>query len=148
MALSDLEPGGPYSPERTTEVARMAAEAIHYLNLATRDLSGDALREPAAVDRVLAELDSLAERLPQLLGQLGAWLAAECRAGRLRVAYGTWAHSSTEAQVAVLAVSAIGQYLTEAAGHAGRTRQALHDARQITAAIAAAPGDDDEEEDR
>ncbi len=140
--MTELGTGGPYSPEDTRRTAALAAEAIRRLNHATLGVHAtEALQEPADADAVLVELDSLTERLPQLLAQLGAWLAAECRAGRLRVAYGAWAHSpSTEA----LAVSAIRQYLTEAAARTEALREVLHDARQITAALAAAPGDDEE----
>ena len=89
---------------------------------------------------MLAELESLAHRLPQLLGQLGGWLAGQCQAGRLRVTPQIWPRSpSTE----VLAVTAVRQYLTEAAVHAGALRDVLHDTRAITPAIA---GIEEEEE--
>ena len=126
---------GDMTPERVRRTAQAIPDAVRFLNHATIAPVTAALAEPADVDAVIAALETATERLPQLLDQLGRWMAAECAGGRLRVVSGVWAHSpSTEG----LAVSALRQYLTEAAGHADALREALHGARQVTAAIAAA----------
>jgi hypothetical protein len=128
------------SPENIREAANTAAEAIRYMIHATLgDPHTVAFQDPGDVDVVLAELEILAQRLPQLFGQAGAWLAAECRAGRLRVVVsGTQGHSpSTEA----IAVSAVRQYLTEAGDRAGQLREVLHDARQVTSTLASSSGE-------
>lgn len=64
------------------ELAATTAEAVRQLNhltLVPRALSG-----PAELDRIVAELATMAVRLPQLLRQLGSWLEAEQLAGRIR----------------------------------------------------------------
>lgn len=126
------------TPEATRWAAHIAAEAIRVANHLTREPGG--LKCPEDVEVVLADLEQVMERLPQLLTQVGAWLVTEAQAARVEVRYGTFAARPAAAVVAVRG------FLTEAVGHAGRTRQALHDARQITAAIAAAPGDDEEKQ--
>lgn len=123
------------TPENTRKAANQAAEAIRFLNHATFPGRTAALRYPGDVDAVLVALDALGERLPQLLDQLGAWMAAETKAGRIRVA-APGAHTpSTEA----VAVAALCMHLGEAAGVVEVFRRALHDGRQITATLAAAP---------
>jgi hypothetical protein len=62
-------------------LARAAAEAVRSLNHAT--LGGDGLAQPADACEVLGELSLTASRIPQLLGQIGRWLAAALAAGRL-----------------------------------------------------------------
>lgn len=69
------------SPDGTLALARSAAEAIRGLNHAT--LGGDGLGQPADAYEVLGELSLAASGLPQLLGQVGTWLAAALAAGRL-----------------------------------------------------------------
>ena len=68
-------------------LARSAAEAIRSLNHAT--LGQDGLGQPADAYEVLGELSLAASRLPQLLGQVGRWLAAALAAGRLGCDDGT-----------------------------------------------------------
>jgi hypothetical protein len=68
-------------------LARTAAEAVRSLNHAT--LGGDGLGQPADAYEVLGELSLAASRLPQLLGQVGAWLAAALAGGRLGCDDGT-----------------------------------------------------------
>jgi hypothetical protein len=75
------------SPNGTLALARSAAEAIRSLNHAT--LGGDGLGQPADAYAVLGELSVAASRLPQLLGQVGTWLAAALAAGRLGCDDGT-----------------------------------------------------------
>lgn len=68
--------------ERTTTLARQAAEAIRELNHLTYDPGG--LSVPDAYT-VIAELATMAYRLDQLLGQLAANLNARNDAGGLRL---------------------------------------------------------------
>lgn len=74
-------------PGQTLALARTAAEAIRSLNHAT--LGADGLGQPADAYAVLGELSLAASRLPQLLGQVGRWLAAALAAGRLGCDNGT-----------------------------------------------------------
>jgi hypothetical protein len=69
------------SPEATLALARTAAGAVRSLNHAT--LGGEGLRQPADAYEVLGELSLAAAGLPQLLGQVGRWLAAALAAGQL-----------------------------------------------------------------
>jgi hypothetical protein len=54
-------------------LARTAAEAVRSLNHLT--LGGSGLGQPADAYEVLGELSLAASRIPQLLGQVGRWLA-------------------------------------------------------------------------
>ena len=73
--------GGPHDDETITATAQITAEAIRALNHATFPRA--ALTEPGTVYRVLGELATAANRLPQLLSQLARWLTEENTAGRL-----------------------------------------------------------------
>jgi hypothetical protein len=75
------------SPDATLALARTAAEAIRGLNHATLGAGG--LAHPADAYAVLGELSLAASGLPQLLGQVGTWLAAALAAGRLGCDDGT-----------------------------------------------------------
>ena len=75
------------SPARTLALARTAAEAVRSLNHAT--LGGGGLAQPADAYAVLGELSLAASGLPQLLAQVGRWLAAALAAGRLGCDDGT-----------------------------------------------------------
>jgi len=68
-------------------LARTAAETVRTLNHAT--LGGDGLEQPSDAYEVLGELSLTASRIPQLLGQVGTWLAAALAAGRLGCDDGT-----------------------------------------------------------
>ena len=126
---------GNMTRENLRRAVSMAAEAIRYANHLTLGTGTTALEYPSDVDAVLVDLETLAQRLPQLLDQLGAWMAAECAAGRVRVAI-SGAHSpSTEG----VAVSALRIHLDKAGWGVEASRQALHDARQITAKLAGVP---------
>jgi len=74
-------------PDGTLALARTAAEAIRSLNHTT--LGGDGLEQPADACAVLGELSLAASRLPQLLEQIGRWLATALAAGRLSCDDGT-----------------------------------------------------------
>jgi hypothetical protein len=75
------------SPDRTLALARTAAGAVRSLNHAT--LGGDGLGQPADACAVLGELTLAASRLPQLLAQVGRWLASALESGRLGCDDGT-----------------------------------------------------------
>ena len=62
------------SPQETLALARTAAGAVRSLNHAT--LGGDGLAQPADAYELIGELSLAAAGLPQLLGQVGRWLAA------------------------------------------------------------------------
>ena len=66
--------GGPHDDATITALAQITAEAIRALNHATFPRAG--LSEPATVYRVLGELATAANRLPQLCSQLARWLEA------------------------------------------------------------------------
>ncbi len=63
------------------DLAVTAAEAVRGLNHHT--LGRHALSEPAELDRIVAELATMAQGLPQLIRQLSSWLNAEHDAGRI-----------------------------------------------------------------
>lgn len=74
---------GPHSDEHTTAVARLATEAIRYLNYATGPHASAGLTEPATVYTVIGNLAHLAGGLTQTCDQLARWLEREHAAGWL-----------------------------------------------------------------
>jgi len=131
VTLSTL---GPHSPEYTRRVAGVAAEAVRVLNHATGNHAAEALEFPSDVDTVLAHLEALAAMLPQLHGQLLAWLQDQNSAGRIRLDHG---------RDSVAAVMEVGMDLLDASVAAGRLQDALTAARCWTATMAAAGGGTD-----
>ena len=75
------------SPGQTLALARTAAGAVRSLNHAT--LGGDGLDQPAVAYELIGELALAAAGLPQLLAQVGRWLASALAAGRLGCDDGT-----------------------------------------------------------
>jgi hypothetical protein len=73
-------PDGPDDEPTLAELADQAAEAIRSLN--HRTMPGRDLEYPADVYAIVGTLKVMADRLPQLLRQLSAWLEAEHKAGR------------------------------------------------------------------
>lgn len=70
------------SDSRTPAViADEIAERVRELNHVTR--GHDALEYPGDLYSVVADLKLMADRLPQAFDQMGRWLAAEHRAGRV-----------------------------------------------------------------
>ena len=69
------------SPGQTLALARTAAGAVRSLNHAT--LGGDGLGQPADAYELIGELSLAAAGLPQLLAQVGRWLASALESGRL-----------------------------------------------------------------
>jgi hypothetical protein len=73
---------GPHDDGRTADVAALAAQALRYLAYATRpDTEG--VTSPVTVYDVATELAAAISRLPQVVSQLGDWLAAEDAGGRI-----------------------------------------------------------------
>jgi hypothetical protein len=75
------------APRETLALARAAAGAVRSLNHAT--LGGQGLDHPADAYELIGELSQTAAGLPQLLAQVGRWLAAALTAGRLGCDDGT-----------------------------------------------------------
>ena len=69
------------SPRQTLALARTAAGAVRSLNHAT--LGSGGLDQPADAYELIGELSLAAAGLPQLLAQVGRWLASALEAGRL-----------------------------------------------------------------
>jgi hypothetical protein len=115
------------SPKAVT-LARSAAEAVRSLNHAT--LGGDGLAQPADACEVLGELSLAASRLPQLLGQVGRWLAAALAGGRLGCDDGT---------DPAAAVSGAWLFLSDARGSAAALARDLEQAQQQLAAVNGGP---------
>ena len=115
--------GGPHDDDTITALAQITAEAIRALNHATFPQA--ALSEPGTVYRVLGELATAANRLPQLCSQLARWLDAEHTAGRL-------AHTKGDVPGALRHVTA---RLEDATRYAGLLGGALDDAQQATAGL-------------
>lgn len=102
--------------------AQAAAEAVRDLNRAT--LFGG-YEWPADVDAVLAALTTLAQRLPQAIGQGAGWLGREHDAGRV-------AHDTPGGNVAATVFEALSD-LDVAVQWADELARALDQARQHTA---------------
>jgi hypothetical protein len=116
------------SPARALALARSAAEAIRGLNHAT--LGGDGLGQPADAYEVLGELSLAASGLPQLLGQVGRWLAAALAGGRLGCDDGT---------DPACAVSGAWLFISDARGSAAALARDLEQAQQQLAAVNGGP---------
>lgn len=113
---------GPYDHAITSRQAELAADAIRYLNYATRD----GLTEPATAAVITGHLADAVYRLPQLTG----WLTREITAGRV---------ASDHGEPALLLAAAARDQLTEAAEQAARLARALDHARQLASTLHATP---------
>jgi hypothetical protein len=89
MTDLNLSTGAPPDPAETRKLAETMAELARVLNHRTRH--HESLRHPSDADRVVRELASMASRLPQLLEQVGSWLADEEAAGGVEVTSGQYA---------------------------------------------------------
>jgi len=78
----DLRTDGPHGTEYTMQVADALAEAARVLNHATMPGAGG-LDYPGDVYSLLGALYTATQRLPQLFGQLAAFLASQRDAGNL-----------------------------------------------------------------
>lgn len=78
----ELRTGGPHSPDYTRDLGDTLIEAVRCLNYATL---GDApgLRHPADADRLLRDITTALDRMPQLVEQVRKWLRAQSHAGRI-----------------------------------------------------------------
>lgn len=81
MTTIDLDPNTPHDPDRTRQLADVAAESIRALNYATR--GDDGLHYPGDAYALIGTLGTLAERLPQLCEQISAYLERAWFAGQL-----------------------------------------------------------------
>jgi hypothetical protein len=115
------------SPDGTLALARAAAEAIRGLNHATL---ADGLGQPSDAYEVLGELSLAASRIPQLLGQVGRWLAAALAGGRLGCDDGT---------DPAAAVSGAWLFISGARGSAAALARDLEQAQQQLAAVNGQP---------
>jgi hypothetical protein len=125
MALRDPHP--PLAETGAPHLGEQAAEAIRGLNHLTR--RSDAFTDPAELSWLLADLAAMADRLPQLFGQLHSWLSQQHRAAPLR--------ADTDADPGVLVASTAAQ-LTRAQRCAEQLAGALHTAHQHVAHLATA----------
>ena len=121
------------SPEETLALARTAAGAVRSLNHAT--LGGDGLDQPADAYELIGELALAAAGLPQLLAQVGRWLAAALAAGQLGCDDGTDPAG---------AVSGAWLFISDARSTAAALARDLGQAQQQLAAV---HGEPDEERD-
>ena len=140
MTADDRQPvildiDGPRDPLYVAEVADAFAEAVRVLNHLTRDHA--ALEYPSEADRLIRGISTAASRLPQLLGQVSAWVNAEYAAGRIRMTGGEFLQP-------VLAAMAVEARLGKAAEHAEALRLALDSATAVTSAMAVREDDSDE----
>jgi hypothetical protein len=122
------------SPEETLALARTAAGAVRSLNHAT--LGGDGLEQPADAYAVLGELTLAAAGLPQLLAQVGRWLASAFAAGRLGCDDGTSPAAAVGARL----------HLSDARASAAALAGDLDSARQQLAAVHGTPAREEEGE--
>jgi hypothetical protein len=109
--------------------AELIAEGMRYLNYATAPGAGG-LENPGDVYSLLGALGDVPGRMPQLLGQIAAWLQDESAAGRIGIDRG----SVTEA------VAEVCMALSEATMAAGRVRAGLDRAHQATAIMSGKEG--------
>ena len=116
------------SPQETLALARTAAAAVRSLNHAT--LGGAGLEQPADAYRLLGELSLAAAGLPQLLAQVGRWLAAALAAGRLGCDDGT---------EPAAAVSGAWLFISDARASAAALARDLDQAQQQLAAVNGGP---------
>jgi hypothetical protein len=116
------------SPQQTLALARTAASAVRSLNHAT--LGGDGLAQPADAYQLIGELSLAAAGLPQLLAQVGRWLAAVLAAGRLGCDDGT---------EPAAAISGAWLFLSDARASAAALAHDLDQAQQQLAAVNGSP---------
>ena len=116
------------SPQQTLALARTAASAVRSLNHAT--LGGDGLAQPADAYQLIGELSLAAAGLPQLLAQVGRWLAAVLAAGQLGCDDGT---------EPAAAISGAWLFLSDARASAAALAHDLDQAQQQLAAVNGSP---------
>jgi hypothetical protein len=116
----ELIPGAEPDPQYLLEVLEAFAECVRVANHQTARRG--ALMDTSEAAEAIRRITEAAQRLPQLLGQIAGWLAAEHEFGRIRVPEGLHAGRPGEA------VAAAGSALDDAAAIArsleGRLRAA------------------------
>ena len=131
-----LSTAGPRDPQYVLELAEGFAEIVRCLNHITRDHAS--LEYPAEADRLVREIASGVSRLPQLLGQIDAWLEAEDAAERIEVPSGQYRGNP------LLAVVAARLGLDAASVAAARLQEALDAVARVTSDLAAREDGTDE----
>jgi hypothetical protein len=116
------------SPQETLALARTAAETVRSLNHAT--LGGAGLGQPADAYELIGELSLAASGLPQLLAQVGRWLASALASGRLGCDDGT---------DPVAAVSGAWMFISDARSAASALARDLGNAQQQLSAVHGSP---------
>jgi hypothetical protein len=114
-------------------LARTAAEAIRSLNHLT--LGADGLQQPADVYEVLGDLSLAASRIPQLISQIGRWLATALAAGVL---------GCDDRTDPACAVSGAWIFLSGARGSAAALARDLEAARQQLGAVNSSTSQEEE----
>jgi hypothetical protein len=74
--MTDLNPDGPHSPDRTREVGQLFDDASRFLCYATMERHGG-LDYPADVYALVADFYAATGRFPQMCEQLGQFLSAQ-----------------------------------------------------------------------
>ena len=123
------------SPGQTLALARAAAGAVRSLNHAT--LGGEGLAQPADAYELLGELSQAAAGLPQLLAQVGRWLAAALAAGRL---------GCDDGADPAVAVSGAWLFISDARSTAAALARDLGHAQQQLAAVNGGPAAQEDQE--
>ena len=129
----------PPSPDYVLELAETVDQGLRVLAHQTRDR--EALEFPAEGDRLLRYLESAAERLPQLVTQVAMWYVTEAAGGRLEVV------SGDRAGAPWLAAAAITTGANRVRAAAEELRKALHAMTEVTANLAAAGGEGEDDSD-
>lgn len=130
--LIELRPDGPHSPVYVHQLGTMLAETVRTLAYATRRGQGG-LSQPADASDLIGYVKVMAERLPQLLDQVAAFLDDQRGNPALADSYaGNVPGHAPSARVA--AGDAIG-HLSVAAALAGRLGDQLSAAQNATAGL-------------
>ena len=131
--MTELRTDGPHSPDYTREVGNVLAEAVRTLNYATLgDCPG--LEYPDEADRLLRDVTTALDRLPQLLEQVRGWLGDRALAGVV---------GHDQGKDVARSVSITGGALISAAGHLVTASGILRDATAETSHLTGR-GDGDE----
>jgi hypothetical protein len=106
---------GPHADADTVAVARLASEAVRFLNYATGSHAAAGLTLPGTAYTVAGELALAVSRLGQLTGQVTSFLHRELAAGRLGHDHGADAALSVEDALGHLLAAASAAAVLEAA---------------------------------
>jgi hypothetical protein len=127
-----LRPDGPHSPAYTRDVGNVLAEAVRVMNYATL-AEAPGLEYPSDADRLLRDVLTALDRLPQLLGQVRVWLDGQASAGAV---------GHDQGQDASRSVAITGGALISASGHLATAADVLRRACEETSHLTG-KGDDD-----